>query len=124
MGLSCDWIDDIVPGMVCWEDPHTIAALATKRARKCASCGAKIQPGQPCHEWRRYKVPEYDIEIAIWGEDGDLGPPRASHYHCVDCGLIASFLLDHNYVFPPTDDIRELAKDHAREAGTGRGGCI
>jgi hypothetical protein len=84
----------------------------------------RLNPGDIVTEWRRYKIPEYDVEISIWGEDGDQGPPRASHYHCGECTLIARFLYAQKYVFPPTDDMRVLAKEHAEMAAVGRAGCV
>ena len=124
MSLSCDWDGDIEPGMVMCDYPFRVEALATKRARNCCSCGKLIEVGEPCNEWRRYKVPEYDIEIAIWGDCGDQGPPRASYFHCVDCGLLADFLHGQKYVFSPADDMRELAKEHAALVRAGQAGCL
>jgi len=124
MGLSCDYDCEFEPGMVAWNWPRNLAPLATKRARKCVSCGKRLAPGDLAAEWTRYKVPEHDIEISIYGDCGENGPRRASHYHCVDCSMIADFLHGFNYAFQPTDDMRALAREHAEEAAYGRAGCL
>ena len=123
MGLSCDYDSDFEPGTTAWNWPSALKPLATKRSRKCCSCGKPLAPGDLAAEWRRYKVPEYDVEISIWGDSGELGPPRASKYHCVECDLISGFLRTFDYVFNPADDMRNLAKEHAGLVAAGGKGC-
>ena len=126
MSLSCEYDYDPEPGDVCWEWSGDLKPLATKRWRKCASCHKRIDPGEKALRFRRWKIPEHDIEIAIYGEDGDCGPPRAPWYHCADCGLIALFLASPPlyYVFQIHDDMRKLSKEHAAMVALNRAGCV
>lgn len=124
MGLSCDYESDWEPGMTAWNFPANPAPLQTKRGRKCASCRCALAPGAVVTEWRRYKVPEYEIELAIYGEDGDCGPPRASAFHCADCTMLAAFLSSFKYAFQPDDDMRALAREHAELIADGGTGCL
>lgn len=126
MGLSCEYDYEPEPGDVCWGWPDKMEPLPTRRSRKCCSCGARIEPGAMSLRFKRWKVPEHDVEIRIYGEDSDCGPPRPPLFHCFDCGNLALFLLSPplNYGFNITDDMRELAKEHAEMARDGRSGCI
>ena len=129
MGLSCSNDDyDPEPGDVCWHWPNEVKPLATKRARKCCSCGKRINPGQPAALFERWKVPESEVEVRIYGEDNwDEGVPRAPWFHCGDCGLLTLFLISPplNYVFMLDEDVRELAKQHYEEVLAGRqAGCM
>jgi hypothetical protein len=71
MMLSCEYDYEPEPGDVCWRCPSKWRAYDFKRARKCCSCGEKIKKGDTGKdyiEFERYKVPEYDVELRIYGE--------------------------------------------------------
>lgn len=123
MSLSCDYDYDPEPGDVVWYFPESITQLERRRAAKCCSCGAKISPGELAAEWRRAKIPDADIEISIYGEDGEI--PRASWFQCAPCGNLCLFLRGFHYSFNPTDDMRELAAQHAETQMRGKAvGCL
>ena len=122
--LSCYYDYDPEPGDVCWFTPNSIEPLKRFRATKCQSCKKRIAPGDLAAEFRRYKVPEHDIEIAIYGDDYDQGPPRASHYLCQDCGNIYLFLERFGYALNPEMDMRELSAEHGELAKAGQAGCL
>lgn len=107
---SCDF--DPEPGMRLWEDPKDYTTLATKRSRKCCSCGCRINVGDTCAEVRKLKVPESEIECRIYGEEGEV--PLASEYMCERCAGLAFSLDDLGYCGQPWEDQRELVKEHAR----------
>ena len=114
MGLTCSCGDgDFEPGMTIWYDAKDYTTLATKRARKCCSCGEKIDVGATCAEVPRFKVPESDVEVRIYGEDGEV--PRAPHYLCERCADIAFSLDDLGYCMQPWEDQRELLAEYAWE---------
>ena len=81
MSLPCSCYYDLNPVDIRWEWPSGYSTLQTKRTRKCVSCGDKIGIGDMVASFLRYKVTEYQIEINIYGEDTEYGPPRATHYH-------------------------------------------
>jgi hypothetical protein len=126
MSLSCDYDWEPDPGDICWEFPKGFEPLSTKTTRKCCSCGHKISPGSPALRFRRWKIPEYDVELAIYGYDGDNGPPRAPWFHCLDCGNIALFLASPplDYAFRIDDSMRELSREYAEQVKAGQAGCL
>ena len=123
MGLSCDYDFDPDAGQTVWEHNDEFTTLATRRRRKCCSCKARIEPGAKVVKFRRWKVPEYDIEISLYGDDGWDGPPRAPMFHCEPCGNLYLFLQGFKYSFPVDDDMRKLAKEHAKMEAQNRAGC-
>lgn len=83
LGCGCDWEPE--PGMVCWYGPDDYSTLDTKRSRVCENCGHKIEPGALVAKFRRYKVPEHDIEERIYGDGYESGVPRAPQFLCEKC---------------------------------------
>ena len=80
MPLSCGCDDWPEPGTVIWYDPDGYSTLETKKRQRCCSCNELIEIGATVGVTHRYKVPEFEIEIDIYGEDGEV--PRASKYMC------------------------------------------
>lgn len=116
MGLmcECDYDGDWEPGMKLWHGPKDYTTLATKRSRKCCSCGDRIEVGATCAEVRRTKVPETEIEIRIYGED-DAEVPISSKWMCERCAGLAFSLDDLGYCPQPWEDQRELVREYAEE---------
>jgi hypothetical protein len=113
MGLTCtcdsgDWGE---PGDKVWGHPQDYAPLNRKRSKKCCSCGDKINVGDICCEVTRGKIPEYEVEINIYGEDGEV--PMAPAYMCERCADLAFSLKDLGFCMQPWEDQRELVKDYA-----------
>lgn len=118
MSLSCDCdYDGYEPGSVCWILPNDYSTLTTKRSRKCCSCGARIEVGATVAAYDRYKVPEFDVEVAIYGDDD--GPPRATWYHCEECADLCFSLLDLGFCIYIGDDMHGLVKEYAAVYGHG-----
>ena len=112
MGLTCSCDGgDREPGEVVWEETDTYVSLATKRGRLCCSCKEKLTPGDTCVEITRFKVPEFEIEERIYGEES--GPPRASKWMCERCADLMFSLTELGYCAQPWDDQRELVADYA-----------
>ena len=111
MGLtcSCDYYRE--PGMKVWFVPRDYTTLATKRGRKCCSCGERISVGDACSEVPRAKIPESDVGCRIYGEDGEV--PIASAYMCERCAGLAFSLDELGYCCQPWEDQRELVKEYA-----------
>ncbi len=84
MGVSCSCDYSPEPGDTIWYFPDDFKPLNGNRRQRCKGCGKLIRLGADCLEFYRYKVPEFDIEVSIYGEDGEI--PRASHYLCEECG--------------------------------------
>lgn len=93
MSLSCGYCDyDFEPGWTVWYDPGDYMELDTKRSRKCCSCGGKIAVGDVCSRVPRTKIPEYEVELKIYGEDGEA--PLSNAYACERCTDIFWSLRD------------------------------
>ena len=122
MGLSCDNDYCPEPGDTSWWIPRKMTRHSRKRLPKCCSCGDKVPAEKDCLEFVRYKVPEYDIEISIYGEDGEV--PRASHFMCFECGWRYLGLARHEYAINIYDDMRRLMIEHDDLTAAGHAGCL
>ena len=124
MSLTCGYDFEPEPGQVCYESGrHPIEPCPRLRSTKCTSCGARIAPGDQSMQFRRWKVPEYDIEYAIYGDDCWQGPPRAPYWLCLGCANIYLFLDAFNYNVDVNDNMHDLAAEHAAMVKAGIGGC-
>ena len=110
MGLSCDCEYDAEPGDVCWSAP-TDFKPHIGRAKCCRSCKATIKSGDLEIEFRRWKIPESEVEYRIYGEDGEI--PRASAFFCEKCAGVYLSLDELGYCINIDDDMRELVKEYA-----------
>ncbi len=116
MGLTCgcdsDWYPD--PGDWYWNGKvDDYKPLPFKRRKRCCSCKKLMDVGSLAVEHNRIKVPENDIEVNIYGEDGEM--PISSDWMCESCGDIFFSLEELGYCVAPREDMRELAKEYASE---------
>lgn len=90
-----------------WYEPNDEAPLATKRSRKCCSCGKKIAVGETARKIRRFRHPSERcnyIEESIYGDE----VPLADWYLCEPCGDLADSLAELGFCYTLGDD--SLAK--------------
>lgn len=81
LSCSCDFDDP----EWWYESPDDFTQLATKRGRKCCSCGTKIKPGDDVMKFRRWRSPSDRcnyIEESIYGDE----VPLAAWFMCETCG--------------------------------------
>jgi hypothetical protein len=98
--------------------PGDYSTLSTKRARKCSSCGERIAVGDLCCKFDRRKVPEHDIEVRIWGEDGEI--PLAPCFICERCGDLYWSMSDLGFeCVGPHENMLELVREYATTYGKG-----
>jgi hypothetical protein len=79
-----------------WYQPADEAPLATKRCRKCCSCGQRIGVGETARKIRRFRLPtdfEYTRRIA------DDEVPLADWYLCETCGDLADSLAELGFCY-------------------------
>jgi hypothetical protein len=62
-------------------------------------------------EFPRFKVPDSDIEVRIYGEDGEI--PLASSYLCERCADLYLSLDDLGYCGQPWENQLELVSEYA-----------
>jgi len=117
MGLACecdtDWCPE--PGDWMWSGDVSddYKPLTGQRRKRCCSCKELIDIGALVIEHGRAKIPESEIEISIWGEDGQI--PIASDWMCECCGDLYWSLDELGYCVSPREDMRQLVKDYAAE---------
>ena len=124
MSLSCDNDYCPEPGDTSWWIPKEWKHYNFKRAPKCCSCGEKIREGgfgKDYLTFRRFKVPEYDVEIRIYGEDGEI--PRAPWHMCFECGWRYQALERAGYAITIHEDMRRLFIEHENMKLIGMDGC-
>ena len=101
---GCDWW---------WYQPQDEEPLATKRGRKCCSCGEKVSVGDTARKIERYR-PATD-----WEDVRGLGDevPLADWYLCETCGDLADSLseLGFCYTLGDGDSLKQQLKEY-REA--------
>ena len=103
MTLSCDCDIEYYPdpGDTTWYYPNTYSTLNTTRRKRCVSCKSLIDKGSVVAEIVRVKIPGHDIEIAIYGDEGEI--PLASHYLCEECADIYFSITELGYCFSDWD---------------------
>ncbi|MCF8156331.1 MAG: hypothetical protein K9K35_10035 [Rhodoferax sp.] len=84
MSLSCPFDGDEFEWW--WEFETDTKPLATKRARKCRSCGARIAVGDQCGKVSRHRNPGNEIEERIYGDE----VPMPSWWLCETCTDLAA----------------------------------
>lgn len=71
-----------------------------------------IEIGAICAKFKRFKVPEYDIELDIYGDDGEI--PRAPWFLCETCADLYFSLRELGFeCVAPDENIRELVREYA-----------
>ena len=86
MPLSCSCDYDYEPGQKICYHGQDFEPLQTSKRKRCQSCKGLINIGDFSVKFDMCKVPEHEIEINIYGEDGEV--PMAPKYLCEKCGEI------------------------------------
>ena len=115
MSLSCYCDFDTEPGLVYWYPPGDYFAYSKPRATACKCCGKRIESGDLVVSVSRYKVPEYEVELSIYGDDGEI--PRAPHYFCKTCADLYFSLYDIGFECVDIYNIRDEVRDYAGTYG-------
>lgn len=109
MSLTCDHDADYGDYSWFYFTPDDFTQLATKRGRRCSSCGSLIKVGETVLSHQCFRHPQSDIEERIHGDE----VPMATKHLCESCGDLAMNLRDLGYCVSPDDDVRELVKEYA-----------
>ena len=113
MPLSCGCDIEYEPGMTICYPGEDFEPLQTTRRQRCQSCKELINIGDFSVRFEIFKVPEYQVEIDIYGEDGEI--PRAPRYLCEECGEIDFNLKELGFeCIWVGEDMRELLKEYRR----------
>lgn len=119
LACSCDDDSDW------WYEPSNgVAPLATKRWRKCCSCGDRINPGEDCKSFRRWRQPEPDsIAERIYGDE----EPLTTWYMCDRCAGLYESLDSLGFCIGLPANMVEMCREYGemqRDAGVFRGKMI
>jgi hypothetical protein len=99
---GCDWW---------WYPPKDEAPLATKRSRKCCSCGEKVSRGDTARMVERYRPPtEFEETRGIACDE----VPMADWYLCETCGDLADSLseLGFCYTLGDGESLKQQLKEY------------
>ena len=90
--------------------------LFISRRKKCCSCKEIIQPNDTVLEFYMSKIPCDDVEIAIYGEEGEIN--RASLFMCESCSDIFLSLEEIGYCPQVNVNQRRLLQEHLDMRGS------
>lgn len=110
MGLSCycgDWDGEGVG----WYAPDDYTEFKAARRIRCCSCKELIDQGAISAKFQRFRYPQTDIEIKIWGDDAEIG--MANWWMCERCADLYYSLDALGFCVSIEDDMRELVKEYA-----------
>ena len=102
---GCDWW---------WYQPQDETPLATKRSRRCCSCGAKVSVGNTARTIVRYRPPtEFEEMRGITCDE----VPMSDWYLCETCGDLADSLSELGFCYTLGDgySLKQQLKEY-REA--------
>lgn len=105
---TCDW--DPEPGDVLEYGPGDYEPFKKKRRKRCFSCHSLIGHGDLCCFFERTKIPGHDIELEIYGEDGEI--PLADGVLCETCADLFFSLKELGFCVLPSENQRELLQDY------------
>jgi hypothetical protein len=116
MSLFCDAGYDHDGADWWWYQPDDEAPLATKRSRKCCSCGQKVGVGDTARRILRFRAPT-DFEYTRGLADEEV--PLADWYLCETCGDLADSLseLGFCYHLGNGESLKQQIADYRRDEG-------
>lgn len=98
-----------------WCPPNTEVPLATKRSRKCCSCGGRIAVGDTTRKVIRFRPPSSRVEERIHGDE----VPLSDWYLCEKCGDLALSLEELGFCYElGGDSLQTQIADYRASAGT------
>lgn len=100
-----------------WTFHDDFTELKTKYRRRCCSCGKKINVGDQCLMFGRFRGARDEVELNIYGEDYDA-VDLASWYMCEECGEIFLNLDALGYCIALGDDnMHDLLEEYHELTG-------
>ena len=96
MSLFCGTDGDYDGGDWWWYPPADEKPLATKRSRKCCSCGKKVGVGETARKIARCRPPtEFEETRGIACDE----VPMSDRYLCETCGDLADSLAELGFCY-------------------------
>ena len=104
-------------------EPEEVKPLATKRMRRCCSCKDRIEVGDDCMAFPRFRTAEPEsVEERIYGDGGEV--TLATWYMCDRCAGLYESLNSLGFCNLLGQDMRKVCREYAqmqRDAGIFRG---
>lgn len=100
MSLFCGTDGDYDDPDSWWDWPQDEAPLATKRSRKCCSCGQRIRVGETARKVRRYRPATEWEEMRCFGDEIQL----TDWYLCEVCGDLADSISELGFCYTLGDE--------------------
>lgn len=95
-----------------WYQPEDEAPLATKRSRKCCSCGAKVGVGETSRKVTRYRpATEWEEMRGIACDEVQL----PDWYLCETCGDLADSLSELGFCYDIGENLAKQIAEYRRE---------
>lgn len=114
MSLFCRTDGDYYDGDWWWYRPADEKPLATKRSRKCCSCGEKVGVGETARRVLRFRAPtDWEYTHGLAYEE----VPLADWYLCETCGDLADSLseLGFCYHLGNGESLKQQIADYRRD---------
>lgn len=117
MSLYCEIDGDHDGADWWWYHPADEAPLATKRSRKCCSCGAKVGVGETARKVARYRpATEFEEMRGIACDE----VPLADWYLCETCGDLADSLSELGFCYDIGENLAKQIAEYRREEAAHR----
>ena len=113
MGLTCTCPDEGNGNGIWYYPPEDYSVLATKIARRCFSCRAKIKVGDTCAVFPRARAPQHWIEESCHGEEVELAPVHL----CEACADQYFNLTELGYCIQLGDSMPDLLAEYQQLHG-------
>jgi hypothetical protein len=118
LSCNCDWEPEPGSRVYYEEDDYTI--FCGKRRKRCASCNEMVDIGDTCILAKTVKIPETDVEVNIYGEDGEV--PLADTLLCERCADIYLSLRELGFCVLPVENMLDLIKEYQAQFVPAAGG--
>ena len=115
MSLSCECGYEPEAGFNYYYEPEDFSILETRIRQRCWSCKNLINLKSTVLKFTRFKIPDSDIEVRIYNEDGEI--PRASKYLCEECGDIYYSLTELGFCVNAEHSQQKLLKEYQEVYG-------
>lgn len=96
-----------------WYSPDDEVPLATKRSRKCCSCGRKINVGDMARRVRRYRSATEWESIRGLGDEVQI----ADWYLCETCGDLAYSLAELGFCYTLDESLQQQIDEYRKCGG-------
>jgi len=97
-----------------WYNPAAdLAPLATKRMRRCSSCGTRLAVEDPARAFHCWKSPETELEERIHGDE----VPLRTRYMCETCSDLYDSIAELKFCCDIDANLRRQIAEYRADNG-------